>query len=121
MTFINLSNHKSTNWDKSQIDEALKYGKIIDIEFPSIDPLANEQSIKELVDKYYDLILSKEMNPKDITVHLMGEMTFTYQLVKKLQDAGVTCLASTSVRTVTDLGNGTKNVFFKFERFRRYE
>ena len=51
----------------------------------------------------------------------MGEMTFTYQLVKRLQESGVNCLASTSVRTVIDLGKGMKNVFFKFERFRRYE
>ena len=121
MIFINLSNHKLVNWDQNQTNEALKHGSILDMDFPVIDPLADEQVIRELVDKYYNLILSKAEKPNEITVHLMGEMTFTYQLVKRLQESGVNCLASTSVRTVIDLGKGMKNVFFKFERFRRYE
>lgn len=119
--FINLSNHRSNNWDENQINEAKKYGEIIDIDFPVVNPLADEKAISDLVNKYYDIIISKAENVSDITVHLMGEMTFTVQLVKKLQNSGITCVASTSVRTVTDLGNGSKNVIFKFERFRIYE
>lgn len=121
MVFINLSNHKSADWDQKQITEANKYGEIIDIDFPAVDPMADEQIIKELVEKYYDLVVSKAENHNELTVHLMGEMTFTFGLVKKLQAHGVTCVASTSIRTVLDLGNGMKNVYFKFERFRRYE
>lgn len=119
--FINLSNHNSANWNVKQTEEALKYGNIIDLDFPNVDPLADETEIKNLAQKYYDIILSKEIEPTKITVHIMGEMTFAFQLIKKLQAAGVSCIASTSVRTVVELENGVKNVIFKFERFRRYE
>ena len=81
--FINLSNHRSNNWDENQINEAKKYGEIIDIDFPVVNPLADEKAISDLVNKYYDIIISKADNVSDITVHLMGEMTFTVQLVKK--------------------------------------
>ena len=35
MIFINLSNHKSVNWDQNQTNEALKYGSILDMDFKS--------------------------------------------------------------------------------------
>lgn len=70
--FINLSNHRSNNWDENQINEAKKYGEIIDIDFPVVNPLADEKVISDLVNKYYDIIISKAENVSDITVHLMG-------------------------------------------------
>ena len=57
--FINLSNHRSNNWDENQINEAKKYGEIIDIDFPVVNPLADEKAISDLVNKYYDIICSK--------------------------------------------------------------
>jgi hypothetical protein len=46
------------------------------------------------------------MNPKPAAVHLMGEMTFTFALVRKLQAAGIRCVASTTARDVVEEGGG---------------
>jgi hypothetical protein len=49
----------------------------------------------------------------------MGEMTFTFTLVKKLKQAGIPCLASTMERLVKE-EDGKKIVEFKFVQFREY-
>ena len=50
----------------------------------------------------------------------MGEMTFTYALAQKLKNAGIPCVASTTVREVIDHGDGRKEAQFRFVRFRPY-
>ena len=76
-----------------------------------IDTLAEEyfQKIKELACDY------------DVTVHLMGELTLTFSLLKRLQEYGIRCVASTSKRIVKEEVPGRKEeVIFEFERFREY-
>ena len=46
--FVNLSNHSSNTWSNMQLEEARKYGDIVDIEFPSIDPYLTKDEVKEL-------------------------------------------------------------------------
>lgn len=116
---INLTNHPYSRWSESQKQAAQAYGKVQDMPFPKIDAKANEQVIETLTDKYADKI--KKIYVKEpITVHVMGEMTFTVSIVGKLQKLGILCIASTSERNVQEVEAGVKQVNFEFVRFREY-
>lgn len=118
-SFINLSNHPSTNWNEEQRKAALEFGEIKDLPFPNIDENLDEEGIEALTDKYLEMI--KELSGNEpCTVHIMGEMTFTYALVNKLKAEGYTCVASTSWRDVEIMPDGSKQVRFHFCRFRKY-
>ena len=118
---INLTNHPSSRWDKAQLQAAAEYGECVDIPFPAIDPEGDEEYIDRLTDVYLQKIMEiAKSEQSEITVHLMGEMTFTFSLIEKLQNEGITCISSTSVRQSKDLGNGQKEITFNFVRFRKY-
>ena len=36
--FVNFSNHPSSLWSENQRKEAEKYGEIVDLKFPSVNP-----------------------------------------------------------------------------------
>lgn len=119
--FLNLTNHPSSLWDDRQREAARVYGEIMDMPFPAIDETDDETYVSTLADEYLHKILglAKENN---VTVHLMGELTFTFALLKRLQEHGITCVASTSKRIVKEEEAGRKSeVIFQFERFRKYE
>ena len=118
--FINLSNHPSDKWTAEQLVTAQQYGTVTDLPFPAIDPGAGKEEINRLVEGTFDQLKSLAAG-KTATVHLMGEMTFTYALVRRLKDAGVRCVASTTDREVVDNGDGTRTTKFRFVRFRDYE
>ena len=118
---INLTNHPSSLWSDKQLEAARVYEEIIDMPFPAIDETDDETYISTLADEYHQKILdiAKE---NSVTVHLMGELTFTFALLKRLQEHGIPCVASTSKRMVNEETPGRKGeVIFQFERFRRYE
>lgn len=117
--FLNLSNHPSSTWDEKQIEAAEKYGPIEDMEFPKVSPEASEEEIVALVDDYAEKIIAKS-EVYDLTVHVMGEMTFTLGLVSRLKEQGIRCVASTTTRETIDKGNGVKESAFGFVRFREY-
>ncbi len=56
------------------------------------------------------------------TTHALvqGEFTLVLELVWRLQDRGVTCLAATTERQTTDHGDGRRTSTFRFVRFRPY-
>ena len=124
--FINLSNHPSSTWKGKQLLEATKNNaKLIDIKFPNIDPEASTTVIDILVNKYINEILSYINNDtrlEDVIVHIMGEMTFTYRMVEKLQNYyGIKCVASTTKRIVEENEeNDKKTSRFEFIQFRNY-
>lgn len=118
---LNLTNHPSSLWSEKQREAACVYGEIMDMPFPAIDETADETYISTLADEYLQRILDLAKD-KNVTVHLMGELTFTFALLKRLQEHGITCVASTSRRIVKEETAGRKGeVIFQFERFRRYE
>lgn len=118
---INLTNHPHAEWDEAQKQAATQYGECVDLAFPAIDPQMDSDDIDLLADEYLQQIKQLAAQNEAIpVVHLMGEMTFLYRLVRKLEDAGIACVASTSERVSIDLGNGTKNTIFKFVKFRNY-
>lgn len=117
---INLTNHPSTFWDASQLQAAADYGAVVDMPFPAIDAQSDVQSVELLVNEYFEEICKLAKN-NQITVHIMGEMTFCFALISRLQRAGIACVASTSTRLVEELGDGQKQVNFNFVRFRTYQ
>jgi hypothetical protein len=116
---INLSNHPSRYWDDRQIEAARCYGEMVDIPFPIVASDANSQELQTLTQDCVQKILSLgEIN--SITVHIMGEMTFTFMVVTKLKELGIRCVASTTERKVTYDSDGVKQTEFQFVMFREY-
>lgn len=123
--FINLSNHDSSKWSVKQIEEALKLsenGPIIDIPFPNIDPELTSDEITKLSCKYFNQIIDliNEYEVDNAFIHVMGEMTFTFNIVNLFMNNGYICYASTTKRNVIEKEDGTKISTFDFVQFRQY-
>jgi hypothetical protein len=121
---INLSNHPTQQWSEAQLKAATaQYGQLADLPFPAIDPLATTDQITLLAGNYEVKI--RQMLSGETTgafaVHIMGELTFCFALVARLQKSGITCLASTTNRETTHNPDGSKTTQFGFVRFREYE
>jgi hypothetical protein len=117
--FINLTNHPSVTWNEEQRKAAEVYGEIVDIPFPLVGEHATEAEIKQLADKYVALVMSKG-KAGELTVHVMGEQTFCYALIAKLQEKGVRCIASCTAHDTFVNDKGQKVSTFHFARFREY-
>ena len=118
--FINLSNHISEKWNSRQIEAAQKYGEIVDIMFPPVDPHSTDQELDSLVEDYYNKVMHYE-NP---VVMLQGEYVFTYRLIVRLKKAGIKVLASQSERRtieyIDDNGFTARRSEFEFVKFMEY-
>lgn len=113
---LNLSNHPSADWSEAQCQAATaQYGSVLDLPFPNIPPDATADEVRLLAAQYEVKI--RQLNPA--AVHLMGEMTFTYALVQRLQAIGIPCIASTTER-IAEEREGQKIVRFQFVQFRPY-
>ena len=118
--FVNLSNHPSTDWGEEQKSAASAFGEIVDIPFPSVPSSCNDKKMAKLVKKTVGAVVDVAYPASEVTVHVMGEMTLTYRLVSMLKARGIRCLASTTEREVSDLGDGEKVSLFHFISFREY-
>lgn len=116
---INLSNHPYALWEQKQRDAAEVYGECIDLPFPNIEPSYDETRIESMAKEYFDKI-QKMRGDYQLTVHVMGEFTFSCSLIEKLRKNGIVCIASCAERQVEIVGNCIKQVVFNFERFREY-
>ena len=114
--FINLSNHPSAHWNERQTKAAQEYGEIVNIAFPDIPCNATSAEVTDIADRYVSMITKYD----NLTVHIMGEMTFTFAVVKRLKELGIRCVASTSERRTTYTADGVKMSEFSFVRFREY-
>lgn len=117
--FLNLSNHPSSHWGEEQKKAAAQFGTILDMTFPQISASANESEIESIANDILQQIRSKYADVR-LTVHIMGEMTFTYAIVDRLKALGIPCVASCTDRVADDLGQGDKISHFQFIRFRAY-
>ena len=123
--FINISNHPSSKWEVKQIDAALAIannGPIIDMIFPNIDPNMESSDVIDLAEDYFSNVINliSEYEADYVVFHIMGEMTFTYNLVKLLKENGYHCYASTTKRNVIEKEDGSKVSVFEFIKFREY-
>lgn len=113
---LNLSNHPSAHWPENQINAAVVlFGEIKDLAFPQVEPVLDSLSLNLLVDEY--VVRIANLNPD--AVHIMGEMTFTYRLVRQLEKRHIRCIASTTER-VAEVREGIKTSIFRFVQFRDY-
>ena len=118
--FINFSNHPYAQWSAEQTAAAQRYGTVVDLAFPAIDPAADEAALDSLAAVYADHIL--HLNPD--AVLCQGEFTFVYRVVLRLEGAGTPVFAACSFRksqeTTSPDGSTLKQSVFVFTRFRRY-
>lgn len=113
--FVNFTNHPSSKWEKKQRDCAVKYGEIVDIPFPPVDPMADRNEIALMAETYVDKIM--EYAPA--AVLCQGEVCLAYRIITALKSKNVVVLAACSNRNTIDKGN-QKLVTFTFEQFREY-
>lgn len=113
--FVNFTNHPSNRWDEKQKKAALKYGKIVDIEFPKVAASGSRDYILDLAKKYVEKIL--ELHPA--AVLCQGEFCLAYHVISRLKEKEILVLAACSERMVVEDGN-KKEVLFAFEQFREY-
>lgn len=114
---LNLSNHPSTGWSEQQIQAAeQEYGEVIDMPFPNIPSLDSSEDLDKKVLEH--LLQIKEKNVA--AVHIAGEQTFVFRLVKQLKNEGIPCIASTSERNVEYTDDNTKKITFSFQQFREF-
>lgn len=116
---INLSNHPSSQWSTEQSEAATVYGPCIDYPFPQVSPEADTTDIRDMAVKVVSDILNRYPD-KDLTIHLMGEMTLTFQMVSLFSKQRIPCIASTTERLVTQTDNQERICKFLFRRFRKY-
>ena len=116
--FINFSNHPYADWSDAQKGAFADFGEVKEVPFPPIGPDWSSEKINEEADKYCMQIFSISED-KDVTVHIMGEMTFCFAVVSRLKEAGIRCVASCSERNVTVEG-GKKISQFDFVGYREY-
>lgn len=113
---LNLTNHPSSRWPENQVNMAINlYEEIHDWSFPNIDPTLSSTELDELVHVYLERIGSLQPT----VVHIMGEMTFSFRLIRQLQRVGIPCVASTTAR-ITEQQGDTKISRFEFIQFRSY-
>ncbi len=118
--FVNLSNHPSNRWERAQLETAREnYGEIVDMPFPQVTPDASNDELQILAQEYVQRIMSLTKS-QTVTVHIMGEMTFTFMVVTRLKELGIKCVASTTERKTTYNDDGTKLSEFSFVKFREY-
>ena len=116
---VNLSNHPSASWSEEQKAAAQKYGEIVDIPFPDVLPTWSENEIENQAQEIVDCVMDAYQE-SEVTVHVMGEMTLTYNIVSLFKSRGIRCVASTSERIVKENSNGEKISLFHFVAFRDY-
>ena len=115
---INFSNHPSAQWGAEQMEAARAYGEVEDVYFPVVAPEMSAAEVNKLADEYADMLLN--LYGSSVTIHVMGEMTFTFMVITRLKELGIKCVASTTERKTTYNDDGTKVSEFQFVKFREY-
>lgn len=121
---LNFSNHPSSQWPVKQKEEAKRlFGEVVDLPFPNIPPEATEKDIHQLTEEYLKKIMDIKKKNSKIAIHIMGEFTFTYNMVKELEKISIPCYASTTRRVVDEIKEDEivkKISRFEFISFRKY-
>ncbi len=118
--FVNFSNHPSAMWTDDQRIAAEEIGEIVDLAFPEVAPLMQEEDLRQMIVEYVNRISA--LNPK--CVMCQGEYTLCYGVVNELLRRGICCVAACSRREmaaeVMEDGHVKKQVEFRFCGFRKY-
>ena len=118
--FINHTNHPAEHWSETQRRAAEDYGEIRDVPFPSVAPESSAAEVQQLAEAQAAELIA--MAPT--AVLCQGEFTYTYHMVRCLQQAGILVLAACSERvsreTVDEQGASHRVSEFRFVQFRSY-
>ena len=99
---------------------AQTYGEPIDVPFPNVDAEATSAEVVALAETNLEKILAH----KPAAVLCQGEFTYTFALVARLKNFGVTAVAATSERVVAEEilpdGSARQISTFRFVQFREY-
>lgn len=118
--FVNFSNHPSSLWSEKQRKEAEKYGEIVDLKFPSVNPDDSRDDLIRLAECYIQQIL--KFKPQ--CVMCQGEMGLVYHVVRKLKEEDIKVVVACSHRMVEETidadNNSVKSSKFVFIQFREY-
>lgn len=119
--FINYSNHPMQLWDEKQLLKTRELGdSFIDIPFPKVSPTMSHEEILMLADSEVHRIKKASINFDNAIVHIMGEHTLVFNVIRLLKLEGVKCVASTTERVTEILPSGEKISKFNFIMFREY-
>ena len=119
--FINYSNHPMELWDERQLLKAQEMGDTLrDIPFPQVSPIWNHEEILMFAESEVKRIMDATENFDNAVVHIMGEHTLVYNVIRLLKLEGVKCVASTTERVTEILSSGEKVSKFNFISFREY-
>ena len=115
--FVNCTNHPYDMWGDAQRSAAEKYGEVVDLPFPSVDPLLGTDYIRRLVDDYARRIEALHAQ----AVLVAGEFSFMFMLVDKLLSDGehVVCACSRRKTTEVRRPDGTNRSDDRTARTRR--
>lgn len=120
MSFVNFSNHASDHWSKKQILEAEKWGDIMDIPFPNVEPKASKEEVMALAQGCVEEIMTYQPS----AVMCQGEFTLAYMVISLLKQRNVTVVAACSQRVTTETyindHETQKCTVFEFVKFREY-
>jgi CRISPR-associated protein Csx16 len=114
--FVNLTNHPSSQWEREQKDAALALAeRIEDVRFPNVPPEASEKDLAAIAQAFV-----AQLSPNATHALVQGEFTLAFEIVRRLQERNITCLAATTERQVEEADKGRKTSTFRFVRFREY-
>lgn len=117
---VNFTNHPNSCWCKEQVHAASQWGEIVDLPFPNVPAVADENDIAELADTYCMKI--RDLAPDAVLVQ--GEMSLAFAVVERLCRNGIMVLCTASERvcevTTADDGSTVRKSTFRFVRFRKY-
>lgn len=118
--FVNHTNHPSARWSAEQMTAAQAYGELVDVPFPNVDAEGTPAEVAALVEEN----LAKILAHKPAAVLCQGEFNYTFAMVERLKNFGVTTVAATSERVVAEEilpdGSARQISTFRFVQFREY-
>lgn len=118
---LNLTNHPSADWSRSQLEAAEeRWGSILDFPFPNVPPDFDETQVNRLAET--TVKEAAALHPD--AVLCQGEMTMAFSLIHMFRRRGIPSYAATSCRQTEEklMKDGTvqKQSVFRFVRFRKY-
>lgn len=119
--FLNFTNHPIAQWSEEQLSAARQYGEIREMLFPIVPPEWDINRVCSLADELFESVYALQPD----AVLCQGEMTLTYQLVKRMCAAGIPVLCACNLRDTKEelLSDGSTQKLsrFVFCGFRYYE
>lgn len=119
---INLSNHPYNTWgEKQKLATETQFGKVVDLYFPDVDPMADIAAVTSLANNYFlqCKLLLADSDGCTNAIHITGEACFTFKFVNMAKANGITCVCSTTPRVVI-YKDCVKTSVFQFVQLRCY-